>query len=121
MRKDIKTAGKNTRFQKGNKAASGKRGRKHLKTILRELVEIQLSRKSPLTNKIEKKTISEHIACSMVSLAIKGNYRMMKEFFDRYYGVIDKNINIAGKMEMPKLSITDFQKCYDDYEKEKNK
>lgn len=85
--------------QSGNPAGKPK-GCRSMKTILRELLDVELDTKgeNPLTKEkiTGKLTAQEIVAMKLIREATKGNMYAIREIFDRMDGQAEQQITVTG-------------------------
>ncbi len=90
-----------TPFKKGQSGnPKGRPKGQSLSTLLRNLLERQLTTKDPVTKRKIRKQIKEHINLRLTSKAIDGDIRAIEVIYDRLEGrAIQRNINADADSE----------------------
>jgi len=94
--------------QSGNpKGGKERKGLPHLKTTLKRLLKQKIEMKSPFTDKIETKEISEWIALNLIGAALQRDVKAISIIFDRIDGPVEKMLKFT---QTESDDVADFKK-----------
>ena len=77
-----------------------KKGTKHIKTVIKEALEMVVEGKDPFTKDVQKKPAQEHLVARLLARALSGDKKAADMLLDRYYGkptqTIDQNVSVES-------------------------
>lgn len=95
-------------YKKGhNTPGTGRpKGSKSLTTILKDMIEKDLTLTNKETGVKETKSTQEWIIASMVRDSVKGNFKATREIFDRIEGKAVQKVNTVTTLDLTNMNLS---------------